>query len=294
MYLLLVNVIRKELNNRLHDSSVLQGLAGGWRFRYSVYQVHRKDPPPNLLFSAKAGNEPAFPWASLPGGVFIVTSTRDPKLLRTYDPTQEADTILTEASTLDPEDDETLLRFLNKWGLLGLVAPDNAVQFWDSVFQTRHEVGRIKRLAGWLGAMKAGRWRSGSLPSMSEVRKLVPDIPRQLTLGGRSRAYWLAFANELNQALWGCPVRAILLSEGHSVRRHFLPRCLRDVLYLTLWRYASDEDAVLRECLGCHGLFSVSRTNNRKCYCSWACKNRATVRRWRKNKLGQGKRRSRT
>ena len=62
------------------------------------------------------------------------------------------------------------------------------------------------------------------------------------------------------------------------MKQYFLPRCLLDLLYITLWKIAAEDDTVLRRCRSCKGLFSVARTNRKRVYCTRICKNRMNVR----------------
>lgn len=261
-------------------------LVGRWKLLYRVFRSRLARPAPLFLRGATVGadRKPARPWARDPQGVFVAEGIDSPegaKLILTYDPTQEATKILTSATALDPHDDEALLGFVNRWGLLGLAEPDKEAQLWDSVRKTKEELARIARLAQWLRAMKERKWRDKALPPLDEVRRIVSGVPTRLTPHQRVRAYWLAYANELNQSLWRRPVRTLLLPEGRSVRQYFRPRCLADVLYMTLWNAATDGDSILRQCPGCRGLFTVSMTNQKRRYCGPRCKNLANVRRWR-------------
>ena len=82
-----------------------------------------------------------------------------------YDPTEDAEAILTAATRLDVQDDIGSLNFVNRYGLLGLVEPDNDVQLNDSVRQAgpplrsrtfrRSSVGSRRRLKSWTSASPA-------------------------------------------------------------------------------------------------------------------------------------------
>jgi hypothetical protein len=155
---------------------------------------------------------------------------------------------------------------------------------------TKSTLARVKLLAKWLWAMQQRRWHDPALPSLRQVQNLIRNNPLPLQSGTRPRAYWAAFAGELNKCL--SPVRPHLILGNEGLHQHFRPRCLAELLYLTIWRAATDEHSILRECRCCRGLFSVLRTNQKKKYCSRVCKNRFTVRKWRSKQAKKQRRKS--
>jgi hypothetical protein len=213
------------------------------------------------------------------------TAVRLKPPLREYDPTEHAWEILRDATALDLADEFAILAFLNRWGLLGVAEPENEVQIWDPAWQTKDQIREVQRLGGWLSALKEQRWRDSAISSNMPER----ELPRnRKAWKDRSLLAWKVFAEELNGSLANVPVRLAILPSGLSRRREvkqcFLPRCLLDLLYITLWQIATEDDTVLRRCQSCKGLFSVARTNRKRVYCTRTCKNRITVRRHRERK----------
>lgn len=200
------------------------------------------------------------------------------KYLRTYDPTEEATKILTAATALDLADDAAILAFVNAWGLLGVAEPDAPHQLWDSVTRTKGTLDQIKGLAEWLRAMKTERWDDPALSVLSDRQLRMADDTQG---GNRAAAYWAAFAGTLNECLSVITITPQLIAEGAGLRQVFRPRRIADLLYFALWQIADKHDSVLQVCRACRGLYPVSRTNEKKTYCSPKCKNRATVQQWR-------------
>lgn len=269
----------KAVDNRLDKTTAIAAL---WGLKWDIFPVKIVEPAPRFLRDAKKGDgTPAFPWARWPGGVFVtegIEGSKDLVPVRGYDPTACAGSILLEATRINLENQEALLGFVNKWGLLGIAEPDNAIQLWDSVFLTRAQLHNIKRLAGWLQAMQHGKWKSSAIPPLDEVRKLLADV--RVEPKNRRELYHLAFQQEFNKKAWGCPLRPLLLSDGRQFRRYLRPLRLLDVLYIELWQAAFARDTVLRQCAECKGLFSVKKSNRLKAFCTPACKNRRNFRRW--------------
>jgi hypothetical protein len=300
----------------------LRGIAGGMAMTVQVFRVHLARPAPRVLMGTVPAPGPlaflmplsrllssetrAFPRAHDPEGVFVVDGIEsaylakdDPAegvrphvpvaLERTYDPTEEAEAILTAATGLDPEDETAILKFVNTWGLLGAAEPDASIQLWDSVALTKSTLAGVKYLATSLKALQQRRWDDPTLPSIREEQNPIRNDPQPLHGDARARARWAAFARVLNERL--SPVRPQLLPAKKGLRQLFRPRCIADLLYLTIWRQATEEDLILRKCRACRGLYSVARTNGKKKYCSPRCKNRATVRKWRSKQAKKERRR---
>lgn len=258
------------------------------------YQVH--DPAPDWLRAATAGHgEPAYPWASWPGGVLIAVGLSDPETdlrpARTYDPFAQVPELLPAATSVPEGDQQALVRFVDRWGLLGIVNPGDAVKMWDSVQATWWELARLRRLTAWLGALKAGR--PEGRPDLAEISRMLTGVPAAPSARELRRIHWQAFAASLSAALRSCVLVPELTPNGSTavpVRQSWRPRRLLDVLYLALWQHATEADQVLRRCDVCAGMFFVSATNTVKVYCSPRCKNLAGVRAHRKRERRMARR----
>ena len=91
-----------------------------------------------------------------------------------------------------------------------------------------------------------------------------------------------AFATRLNDRMQQVLVHAGLRLRDRRLEPILEPYCLKDLLYVTLLHHVgAGGDTVARRCDGCHGIFFVSATNQRRAYCGPRCKNTAKVRRWR-------------
>src|SRR5436190_5258397 len=240
---------------------ISKALTGDWTWQHTVFEYELHDPAPQWLA------EFAPTWAQLPGGVFIAKGVTDAAKMpgRTYDPVGVANELIAAGTSFDPQDREALLRFVNRWGLLGLVAPDDAVQQWDSVFFTQDHLTRLGYLVRRLEALKNQNWASKDLLSVAQLQAELPGMPSRVTPVVRQRAQWQAWAHQLNQALQGCPIQPLLVpiagSDVPGLRPAWRPRRLADVLLVTLWQHATEGDRIPRRCGTCHGMFFVSVTN---------------------------------
>ncbi len=249
---------------------------GGWRLR--VFRVSlEKTPVPAELRRYQQGGDGVFAAENYNRAADVIP-------VKEYDPIREAGEIFASATGLDVHSDTDLLAFVNHYGLLGLADPKAEVQLYDSVFRTRHELGRVQSLAHWLSALKEGRWRDRALPTRDDVRrKLKGRVLKRPAASAWPSLHWAAFAAELNGILEGRQLRAglALVEEGDGLESRLQPRCLVDVLYLTLWQQATRGDEEPRRCQGCDGMFFVRPTNQKQLFCSPRCNTRVKVRRHR-------------
>ena len=254
---------------------------------HPIYRSRIADPAPSALRGAMSGGRPAFPWARVPGGVFVVEgfdAGAGPVPTRDCDLVNELDALVAHATTLDVQKDADLLRFVNRWGLLGLADPATGTnQYWDSVPMTRDELARFQRLGLWLAAMKNGEWSSGAIPASTTLKDTIGlrVSSRKYTRAELARR---AFAKLLNDRMQRATVRAGLRLWDQQLEPSLEPNGISDLLYLALLHHVGMHDTVGRRCDGCHGIFFVSATNQRRAYCDPRCKNTAKMRRWRQRK----------
>ena len=254
---------------------------------HPIYRSRIADPAPSALLGAMRGGQPAFPWARVPGGVFVVEgfdAAAGPVPTRDGDLVNELDALVAHATTLDVQNDAALLRFVNRWGLLGLADPTTGTnQYWDSVPMTRDELARFQRLGLWLAAMKNGDRSSSAIPTSRALKEAI-GLAVSSRKYSRAELARRAFAKLLNDRMRRVTVRAGLRLQGQQLEPILEPRCLGDLLYVALLHHAGADDTVARRCDGCHGIFFVSATNHRRAYCDPRCKNTAKMRRWRQRK----------
>ena len=183
-------------------------------------------------------------------------------------------------------DDGDLLQFVNRWGLLGLAEPDTGTnQVWDSVDMTRAALAEIQHLAQWLAAMKTDDWSSTAIPASAALKTRIglPATSRKYTRPMLARR---GFAKRLNEHMARVLVGVGLRMNEGVLEPILTPRRLSDLLYVALLHHAGVADTVAKRCDGCHGVFFVSATNDRRAYCGARCKNTAKMRRWRQRHTG--------
>ena len=232
-------------------------LAGVFRWSFPVFDYERHDPAPRHVKELYRG------WPHLPGGVFIGGQGR-PKEIISQEQGAEVFSHATRVNTNDPDD---MLTFVRKVGLLGCAEPRDAVQMFDSVLRTRVCLNKFQRLAERVQKLKA-KAESASQRQWTSLLKAIqkelhttfvqPDFEMRTDKKGRTRP----------TQLWR-------------------PRCLKDVLFLTLWQVAQAEDYEPRQCLRCEGLFFVTTRNSRKQYCSKSCSGVARVNRYRQKQRAE-------
>lgn len=201
------------------------------------------------------------PWPT--GGVFAPAwwpRNRPAKPVEYYNPMKMAADILLDAQRLEGEDRQALLRFVNKWGMLGVGVPGDSF-FLDGVVLTGRCLTQLNEWIEGLEALQHGRTR---------IRRALKRAPHH-------RWTWRALAFELSEHL-----RAIHLGAVPASRKLvavYRPRNLFDALWLELWRQATEMKRH-RRCPECHALFIPGRANQQ--YCTRLCANRPTVRNWKR------------
>ena len=143
--------------------------------------------------------------------------------------------------------------------------------------------------------MKADRWSDASIPRVADLKSIV-GLPDARRARGTDRRAWArrAFATLLNERMTRVVVQTGLRLGAQGLEPSLAPRCLTDLLYLTLLHHSGTDDTVPRRCNGCHGLFFVRVTNHRRTHCGTGCKNTAKMRRRRQRHHESGPTTSRT
>jgi len=267
------------------------------------------------------------PWPV--GGVFAAKwwPQERPTPADVYNPVEVASEILLDAQRAAGDDPKVLLRFVNKWGQLGVGVPGDP-QFLDGVEYTGHCLTLLKEWIEAYYALRQGRnplhseppewikalpmlrpreWvkapppKRKALPTLKirsnervyEGRKAVAFAPEWVRVPRpkmkRPRWTWRELAFALNERLREIHVAAY--PEKRALLPIYRPRNLYRALWLEVWRQATGMNR-FRRCPECRALFVPARTNQQ--YCTRQCANRPTVRRWkreqkRKRRLAQQK-----
>ena len=141
-----------------------------------VYRYEHLDPAPDWI------TELEHVWPRLKGGVFVAVGVTTPQQQlrphRDYDE-HDSQTVFTAGSAIECTDIDALLKFVNRYGLLGCASPQNAVQLYDSVELTTECLRRFHRLAGWMEALKRRRYTAPAVPSMTELRRILKGVRRR-------------------------------------------------------------------------------------------------------------------
>jgi uncharacterized C2H2 Zn-finger protein len=182
-----------------------------------------------------------------PGGV-IVPAADGPR--EPYDPIAVAGEIFLDVQRAAPEEGRSLLRFVTRWGLLGVGIPGASDFGADAI-------------------AVVGTW-------LSQLKEWIETVHR-LRRGTEKGRTWDDFAATLNPHLQR--IHPALGAGANGLERRFRADRLLDVLCFALWDQVTD-GAHLRRCPECRALFIPSRANQE--YCGHLCANRPTVRRWKK------------
>jgi hypothetical protein len=237
------------------------------------------------------------PWFADPQGLLVAPAYGP--TTRVYDALADGADLLFAATRVDPDRPDDLLTFAAKWGLLGAAVPPATddelfalAVVADSVAATREVLRAVQRLAEWLAAMQAPRWRDPAI---------MGAMPVTLSLPERRREAWRRFAEHLNVALEPVVLRPSLSVAGDpsfpadaESDSPALPvlRALtvRHALFLQLWLQARHPGTRLRVCPTCRGAFPTAKTNREKRHCSRACQSKAANTKWYKAKRNRDRR----
>ena len=178
------------------------------------------------------------------GGVF---APKKAKPIKYYNPVERGESILSDLQRTT-EKPQSLLRFVNKWGSLGVGIPGDETCLYDGVEVTRARLSRIKK---WIEAFYACKQ-------------------------GKGEATWESLADFLNANLNEISPTARVVT-NHLIAAYRVSRLL-DVIFLELWDIATS-GSKLRRCLACKALFFPTRANQE--YCDRRCAVRVAVRRLR-------------
>jgi hypothetical protein len=168
--------------------------------------------------------------------------------------------ILLDVQRVESADPKALLRFVNKWGRLGVGVPRDAF-FLDGVVLTGRYLSQLKEWIEALEALQRGRKRMRQSPKPSLTRPWA----------------WDGLAFVLSEQLRNIHLGAVAASR--KLVAVYRPRNLLEALWLELWRQATEMKRY-RRCPECRALFVPGRANQQ--YCTRLCANRPTVRAWKR------------
>ena len=191
------------------------------------------------------------------GGLFVPAEPSTP--LRPYRPLPIAAKILVDAQDVAPDDPAALLRFVNRWGRLGVgISGDEAFEA-DGVVRTGE---CLRELIGWVATLHA----------------LQHKRPTTAT--------WPALAALFRDKLGGVQFGAQPARQG--LVPLFPLRRLLDALYLELWGLATGAKR-LRQCRRCAHFFIRGRED--QIFCTGRCARLWHVKRWKQRARQQRSRR---
>jgi hypothetical protein len=239
-----------------------------------------KDVPrgfPTVFGDRMPDNEPT-PWPA--DGVFVPRGYIEQKRLvppaRSYKPVPDADEILTHVTRLDTRDNESLLDFANKWGLLGLEGdPDVYARLGifppESRGRYRGELDRMfyRYAIGGFLPLENVRWFRRELKRVQQMANALYILQGKGSRGPRTarrrdvELSWTDFADELNTMIGGI-YRAVREKKGGGLRLVECPNRLLDVLGLALLERAIGVTRQ-RRCPECGSYFRPTRSNQRFC-----------------------------
>jgi hypothetical protein len=216
--------------------------------------------PLSALSSPPAGETVSVFTLSWPaGGLFVPAEPSTP--LRPYRPLPVAGEILLDAQGVTLDDPEALLRFVNRWGRLGVGIPGDEAFAADGVLRTGE---CLRELVGWIATLHALQHKQPTPATWPAVAALFRD-----KLGG------VQFGAQ--------PTRQGLIPL-------FPLRRLLDALYLELWGWATGAKR-LRQCRRCAHFFIRGRED--QIFCTGRCARLWHVKRWKKKKRQEQQRQRR-
>ncbi len=195
------------------------------------------------------------------GGIFVPEGDEAPAPV--YEPLAVAPEILLDVQRTRADDPPALLRFVNRWGQLGVGIPGAREFGADGVAFTGEYLAWLSELVQTLHALQCGE---KTAMSWNDVAEQLSHALADVHFGARPTKHAL-------------------------VPRFPVPRLL-DALLLEVWAMATGGKR-LRQCPECQALFIHGREDKR--YCTAACAKRRTVREWkrrqRRKKKARGGRR---
>ncbi len=267
------------------------------------------------------------------GGVFAPRwwPRGQPIPARPYDPVEEAAEILRDVQRSAGDDPKALLRFVNRWGPLGVGVPLDR-NFLDGVRYTGRKLSELKDWLEGLKALQQGRLALRPItPSwVATIDGIIERFEKQLETrrdtaprvrvedGGRTLVFPVPQMSrrQIKQRIrelqrdkrkpraWTWKDIVFMLNENlrevrlgatrqkSSLVSLYFPNRLLEVLWLEAWKEATGVNR-FRRCPECHVLFVPGRANQE--YCTHLCANRPTVRRakLRRKRLLLGEKRGR-
>lgn len=216
------------------------------------------------------------------GGVF---AQQEEKPVRRYDLADPSNTdrLVSAVGQTDPRDTEAVGRLIDEWGLLGVGMPVPEFQPSPAILGLFHaceslraivdELELFQQHARWLAALQA---RDAVALRKARVRDPASRVTSRKE---KWRQRWLAFSRSLERRI--SAVHPIIRwdPEAEAVRPAWILRCPRDVLWATLWDWAT-HGGQLRRCenRACRTFFVAG--DPRKQCCSRACSKRKAASDW--------------
>ena len=234
-----------------------------WRFRAVRWSEDLRRDGEGKLRRVPLKKRAAWP----DGGVFVPNEVlkpppkslnvnwKEPRPSDVYDPVEQAKSILRDAQTTAHDNPKAILKFVNRWGCLGVGIPDDEGFPFDGVVLTGMY---LKTITDWIQRYQVIQKKKQSKFELEE----------------------LAFL--LNGVMVGVEPQ-VRPTESRLEPVYRVSRLL-DVLWLECWEEATSGKQ-LRRCPECQSSFIPGRSN--QLFCNRRCANRPTVRKAKNNKREQ-------
>jgi hypothetical protein len=220
-----------------------------WLARLPERRVPFFDPQPPSPPWTFVGRETPVRGLGWPPGGIIIPAT--PGVREDYDPLAvAADILLDVQRAVATETTDSLLHFVNRWGLLGVGIPGADDFPTDGVQRTGE------------GLRELARW-------MAVIHALQGHKPGTET--------WADVASVFRERLAGVHVQARVTPRSGRVACFRVPRLI-DALYLELWNVATGGKR-LRRCKRCEDFFVRGRED--QVFCTGRCARLWHVKRWK-------------
>lgn len=230
----------------------------------------------------EAANIPGPSWPD--GGIFVyrgAKSGKGPILRNIYNPLDSTDKIILDVQRLPGGDPKALLRFVNKWGSLGLGIPgyDRHLFPYDSVSITDQQFIKWRT---WIKTFYALQNKEKVLISEAGLDIGADEIVMKSFKKKCTYVTWEVLGLALNLMLRKIRPAVHISEDGEGLRPDFRVSCLADAIAIELWNMATT-GRFLRPCKGCRALFIPERINQYFCD-RGTCENSFNVRRSKSKK----------
>jgi hypothetical protein len=274
------------------DSRHGDGQSPAYELRWRVWDLELVKSLPSEFMNAWWGapkiDREIQPWPPL--GVFIPRGyVEEPGLmmpLRDYDPVPQADELLTHVTRLETDDTEAILKFVNRWGPLGLSGDLNVyarLGIWPGAGTALQVMASQAAMFFHVMPAEPVFWVQRALERIKFMAQALYKFQRrQYPRRADAVVYsWTDFSDELNGMIRGIR-RVTRQKKGGGLQVLECPSSLLDVLGLALLDRATGITRQ-RRCPECGSYFVPTRNNQKFCKRGGEqyCARKHTLRAWR-------------